>query len=361
MSSPTSAEPRLGALRYMGNKTNLLGPIRATVERLAPEGSLVVDPMAGSHAVTFALKDRHVLRCSDAQAYSAAVGRAHVDNTSVEQLDPSLVNALREEAERYRRSERLGFMEEGFGDTYLGVAQCRDLDAWRVAVDALLPDETDPRRWLALTSSLTAACRAQASPGHFAQFLDPEHPRTLRLRRIDLLALQVEISETARVRPGLAGSVSRRASWRELVERHADDLSAARLWYLDPPYTRDQYSRFYHFLETLVLGDRPKLEHRARYRDDRFRSAFCSPRTASTELSELFAAISTVSPDSAIVLSYSSRGVLSESDLAAVVNETEALELVDWQRLRHDHSTQGKGVLRDVEEWLVSLRPRRET
>ncbi len=55
--------------------------------------------------------------------------------------------------------------------------------------------------------------------------------------------------------------------------------------YADPPYTRDHYSRFYHVLETLALGDQPALTlskkngeismSRGAYRRDRHQSPFC--------------------------------------------------------------------------------------
>ncbi|MEE8142220.1 MAG: DNA adenine methylase, partial [Planctomycetota bacterium] len=53
--------------------------------------------------------------------------------------------------------------------------------------------------------------------------------------------------------------------------------------YLDPPYTADNYSRFYHLLETLVNYDYPELQQRkgtvtkGRYpvRERRYQSDFC--------------------------------------------------------------------------------------
>jgi adenine-specific DNA-methyltransferase len=55
--------------------------------------------------------------------------------------------------------------------------------------------------------------------------------------------------------------------------------------YADPPYTRDHYSRFYHVLETLAIGDEPGVSmmnlggevqpSRALYRRERHQSPFC--------------------------------------------------------------------------------------
>jgi len=55
--------------------------------------------------------------------------------------------------------------------------------------------------------------------------------------------------------------------------------------YADPPYTRDHYSRFYHVLETLAVGDEPMVStmkvngvvklSRGLYRAERHQSPFC--------------------------------------------------------------------------------------
>ena len=94
MSTAASARPLPGVIRYMGNKTAVIGPLRAAVERLCEPGALVVDPMAGSQAVTVALKDRHRLVASDAQEYSAVIGRGWLENVSVRHVDEALLCRL---------------------------------------------------------------------------------------------------------------------------------------------------------------------------------------------------------------------------------------------------------------------------
>jgi len=74
--------------------------------------------------------------------------------------------------------------------------------------------------------------------------------------------------------PGRRGERRAGAALQELAEQRPRARGRAA-WYLDPPYTADQYSRFYHLLETLARGDRPGIDSvKARYRSDRFRSAF---------------------------------------------------------------------------------------
>ena len=72
----------------------------------------------------------------------------------------------------------------------------------------------------------------------------------------------------------------------DFVER---DQSCS-VFYADPPYTIDHYSRFYHVLETLVLRDQPRLDEMSKrgsqmvmrgiYRAGRHQSIFSIPSTA---------------------------------------------------------------------------------
>lgn len=85
------------------------------------------------------------------------------------------------------------------------------------------------------------------------------------------------------------------------------------VYYADPPYTIDHYSRFYHVLETLILRDDPKLAAVARngtispmrglYRSERVQSSFSIPSQAPTAFQRMFAQIA--SERKPLVLSYS--------------------------------------------------------
>lgn len=44
--------------------------------------------------------------------------------------------------------------------------------------------------------------------------------------------------------------------------RDRERLADVRLVYADPPYTSDQYSRYYHIYETLILYDYPAARGR---------------------------------------------------------------------------------------------------
>jgi adenine-specific DNA methylase len=83
--------------------------------------------------------------------------------------------------------------------------------------------------------------------------------------------------------------------------------------YADPPYTRDHYSRYYHVLETLALGDSPELStvafggirklSRGYYRKDRHQSPFCIKSKAPSAFESLFKSVRAL--DVPLLISYS--------------------------------------------------------
>ncbi len=109
---------------------------------------------------------------------------------------------------------------------------------------------------------------------------------------------------------GIAGSTAFRADYRDFLRTTELPMNVV---YADPPYTRDHYSRFYHVLETICLGDHPKLTRtnlnggfsvsRGAYREDRHQSPFCIRSQAPAAFEELFKLVSR--RGASLVLSYS--------------------------------------------------------
>lgn len=100
-----------------------------------------------------------------------------------------------------------------------------------------------------------------------------------------------------------------RADFREALAKPPIKPSVV---YADPPYTRDHYSRFYHSLETIALGDDPNItksnlgggvQSRGGYRAGRHQSPFCIKSEAPAAFAALFAGVAALRVP--LVLSYS--------------------------------------------------------
>jgi adenine-specific DNA methylase len=98
--------------------------------------------------------------------------------------------------------------------------------------------------------------------------------------------------------------------YKEALDRLDSSIGVV---YADPPYTRDHYSRFYHGLETLCLGDHPLVSKtniggtirlsRGMYREDRHQSEFCIKSKAPQAFETLFKKVSKL--NKILLLSYS--------------------------------------------------------
>lgn len=109
-----------------------------------------------------------------------------------------------------------------------------------------------------------------------------------------------------------------RADFADALQNECNDFSVV---YADPPYTRDHYSRFYHALETICLGDDPQVSttkiggrlrlSRGLYRQNRHQSPFCIRSQAPIAFETLFSAAS--KHGKPLVLSYSPYDETTES------------------------------------------------
>ncbi len=232
--------------------------------------------------------------------------------------DPQLAKAVRESKAKI---EALGLPGRDtvcvrhFGGQYFSYAQAAELDA-------LADLARDRKSSVLLAAALSTASHLVNSIGK--QFAQPIKPRDksgapkhhvvkkiIAERRlsawsvfIDYLRRYEELSVTRR------DHVAVRADFREAL---ANPPFRPSVVYADPPYTRDHYSRFYHTLETIALGDDPSItksnlgggdiQSRGGYREGRHQSPFCIKSQAPAAFAALFAGVASLRVP--LVLSYS--------------------------------------------------------
>lgn len=92
--------------------------------------------------------------------------------------------------------------------------------------------------------------------------------------------------------------------------------------YADPPYSRAQYSRYYHLLETLILYDYPEISGKGRYRSDRFHTDFSRTSRVANEMGRFLRSVA--STGATLYLSYPTNGLFhrAENDLLSLLQTT---------------------------------------
>lgn len=352
----------MAGFTYMGTKKSLADTISALCGRHAPGPFL--DLFSGISAAGFSVAPSRQIWCNDAQIFSRVLTEALFRSTAdrprtdhvaaiVRHLGDDNLNALARAA-KDPLEEELGLLWDGEADeqiaiqarqredctmrradfegrfshclfttryagSYFGLAQAIQLDAIRYGADQALElgfISDEEHRW-----ALLALCRSIAaisnSTGHFAQYLTPSSTnlrRVLGKRRrcawahwLGALEDMYAVGDTDwragnRVFHGDAVDV--------LKEIHAQDIRPAII-YADPPYTNDQYSRYYHLLETALLYDYPAAAGKGLYRESRFRSSFSLARNVDDSFANMINEAGQTG--AGLIISYPSNGLLPDS------------------------------------------------
>jgi adenine-specific DNA-methyltransferase len=235
-----------------------------------------------------------------------------------------------------------------YSATFFGVKQSIDADSIVYALCAakhkrqITPDQY---RW-GIIALGRALLKIANSTGHFAQYLKPKANTLNRYLALRKRSVWEEwLLSMATISP--VGN----PAWRKenkafnqdslsLLPRLTREKADIGVVYADPPYTDDQYSRFYHLLETLFLYDYPEVTGAGLYRPDRFQTSFSLKSKAPKALDCLIKYTSKLGAD--LVLSYPANGLVREAgvDVSQLLkNHFSKVEICISQP--HQHSTFG--------------------
>ena len=238
---------------------------------------------------------------------------------------------------------RYRLFSERYAGAYFGLRQCLEIDSLRYAIDKSLV-EGDLKDWC-LVALCAAISRCANSTGHFAQPLTPK-PNNLAkvISQRNKSVWEEFFSAIARLDAFGDGR------WRSknrvfqkdalLLLRNTEALEQVGLVYADPPYTADQYSRYYHIYETLIRYDYPAARGRGLYRDDRAVSSFNHATKVRGSIERLIASVRAIGAD--LILSYPSNGLLpnSRDHIIGMIRQHYGRE-PDVIPVTHSHSTMG--------------------
>ena len=404
---------------YMGSKAALSPQLCEIVHEFDSPDTVVFDLMCGSGAMSGAFSKRWETSASDAQEFSRLLARvqsggmtksrataladtvldsarsrfeamppsleedvAKEDAFIHRELTPTVMEDLVRWLERFdevhseaeRTAESLTSARDEwhlfttlYANLFFGVRQAYEIDCLRFGVDTLA--DAKEREW-ALGALICAVSQCAFSyGGHFAQpKLDVARAENVRAMAEEMLqkrslsvshefysrliSLAIESESTANEVKLVAGP------WqRALDELQASIADRPVCVYLDPPYTRDEYSRYYHLLETMVCYQSGPVSGKGRLPQrgspNRFASTFNSRSQALVE-DEIASIIrACLSRGWSCLWSYSSSGMVSMTNtLAKVGAELRSVELFSMD---HTYKIQGKHKPKHVTEYAMHL------
>ncbi len=254
-----------------------------------------------------------------------------------------------------------------YANLFFGVRQAAEIDCLRGAIEKI-HDEKE-REWaLGALICATSSC-AYSYGGHFAQpKYDGVSEERLRVLATDLVVSRgLSVSHEFFVRLKSLGEESEKnrhevesleGPWETAIEKASAIVGdAVTCVYLDPPYTRDEYSRYYHILETLVRYDYPSVQDKAsmpkRGQAGRFASAFATRNTVAIEelIVEIIERI--LSKGWSCLWSYSSTGVASVENILKRLSRDD--RKINVFGMTHSYKGQGKHKAKAVREFAVMI------
>lgn len=127
--------------------------------------------------------------------------------------------------------------------------------------------------------------------------------------------------------------------------------------YLDPPYTKRQYSAYYHVLETLHAGDSPQVGGVTGLRPWQDRaSVFCYKAKALDALTQLVLGLRA----RRILLSYSSEGHVQKDQLINALSEAGPVTVHELSTIgRYRPNARASAAGKTVDEYVIEIEPAR--
>lgn len=224
---------------------------------------------------------------------------------------------------------------------YFTEANAARLDAMRAQIRAW--SDCDEITWaeeqLLLADLMQSANRVANISGTYGCFLKRWTPTALRAVEVNPRHLS-----------------SRSTNFQAVVGDVFDlDTSEEDTVYYDPPYTKRQYSAYYHLLETLHAGDEPKVGGVTGLRPWQEKASdFCYKTRALDALTRLI----TGTKARRVLLSYSTEGHVAKDHLIKALTEAGHVTLHEIKTVgRYRPNAQASAAGDTVDEYVIEITP----
>lgn len=235
-----------------------------------------------------------------------------------------------------------------FANIYFGLAQCIQLDSLRYAVDQIVDE--DERNWALGVLVVVTSVVGTTYGGHFAQ------PKRVDLNSLEQILSQREKSAWLEFSKRLVAIAKEsekysfrvdtlKGPWKTALDSFKVIEDNQMVVYVDAPYKREEFSRYYHVLETMVKYDYPSSENKGRLRSkkngERFSTEFFTKTAAKIE--DIFETIinEILNKKAICAWSYSDNGAASIISIVEKIKKQRNCE-VFFYAIPHKHFKQGK-------------------
>ncbi|CAN7310291.1 DNA adenine methylase [Bosea sp. LjRoot90] len=287
--------------------------IECPAETLLAQANSLLDEPAFSAWASIAARERSAIEAGD-----LTILRSLYEELPLAWRDPSHPHhRLVLEGDGRPAFQRVPLIASVHAGSYFGINQALMIDALRHVIEHNRKNQilSDWQVSAALTGLMSAASAAVHSAGkHFAQPLTAGSGANMKFRskriiddrRVCIGSVFTFACKSLNLRSVYNGQPH--CALQTSAEEFLSRPGASDLYYADPPYTAQQYSRFYHILETICHYNIESLLHgdettTGLYTNDRYRSAFSSKAKAKIAFKDMIGSI--CNKGGCLIISYS--------------------------------------------------------
>jgi adenine-specific DNA methylase len=393
--------------KLYGSKSRIVDFVNTVALAVIQPGAPVLDLMSGTGIITRILSRNFRTTANDANPYAVTFTRAQTlplecnvddllgDITTAARVNAAILevavddqiaietgffNGLIDEEQRRlyqefcakpifnEKTERLPAIDgyhlclHQYANVYFGVAQAIEIDSIRAAIDTVTPDGSSERE-ICLAALLYAMTVCTTGP-HFAQPLKVTSVSifkrfTERRARSVLWEFELTLRRIAARQSDRPVSLTTQLDWRQALERFARDHTGQGqiAVYVDPPYSKLQYSRYYHVLNTIIDYKYPSVSGVGKYPPMKTRFSSRFENRAATALSEFDTLIQAASTHrSTLLVSYSDTGFVPIDQLIEKMKSRYAVVDVFTETIRHHNQGRATTSKGNAVEYILAGR-----
>lgn len=312
-------------MRYIGNKTKILDEIDILIKNkgLDKKGLKFFDAFTGTASVAHHYKGRYNLIANDNLYFSYVIAEAKLNSKS--NMFKSLGFDPFDYFNNVDTSNFEGFVTNNFAPKlsermYFSDENARLIDYIRQTIEDWFINEkiTENEKYFLIASLIESVSKVANVAGVYGAYLKRWDPRAVKKMKYSPIDTEPYVDNLAEIYNDDILNV---------IQKVSGDIL-----YLDPPYTKNQYSVQYHLLETIALYDNPILKGKTGTRD---MHAQASNFSKDGEVHIAFDELIAKAKFKHIILSYSSDGLMSKEFIESVLKRYGKKETFEFRKFTY--------------------------
>ena len=337
-------------MRYIGSKGKIVDQIEDLIKslKLDKENYTFFDAFSGTATVGNYFKDKYKIIANDTlySSYVMTQAKLNTPDMSFKGLKVKPFDYFNDVKNQTKGFIYTNYSLGGSDRMYFSEENAARIDFIRKTIEKwYIEEKIDLKEYYYLIACLLESISKVANvAGVYGAYLKKWDPRAIKPMNF----IPVEMNKI--------NSKFENEVYNEKIEELINDVSGDIL-YLDPPYTKNQYSVQYHMLETIALYDNPELKGKTGARDT---SKLTSDFSKAGEVHVAFEKIIARAKFKHIIMSYSSDGIMSKEYIESVLKRHGKPETLVFKKIEYRRYLNSKAKDTEHYEYLFYIEKKDE-